>query len=82
MPAAFFWGHHTMIVRDHRGKYYRVFDITGASDAPDCAMSHMWHGFELHYVKCGIFRESLTRAGKRRWTYVCKAKATVVEGAS
>jgi len=74
-----------MIVRDHRGKYYRVFDITGATDAPDCAMAHLWHGFELRTQgrengsKLHWFSEKLTRAGKRRWTYVCKRTAVVVE---
>jgi len=64
--------------QDRDRRYYRVFDITGATDKPDCAMSHLWHGFELRHVKKNIFYEKLTRAGKRRWTYVVKASARVI----
>lgn len=67
-----------MIVETADRRYYRVFPITGATDDPDKAMSHMWHGFELCHVKKGIFYDKLTRSGKRRWTYVCKARARVV----
>ena len=67
-----------MIVEASNNKFYRVFPISGATDAPDCAMNHLWHGFELRYLKKGIFHEKLTRAGKRRWTYVVKATARVV----
>jgi hypothetical protein len=68
-----------MIVKDHRGKYWRVFPITGATDQPDSAMAHLWHGFEMKHLKKGLFHEYLSRAGKRRWTYVKKVGSTVVK---
>jgi len=67
-----------MIVKTSENKFYRVFDITGATDKLDCAMSHLWHGFELGHVKKNIFYDKLTRAGNRRWTYVRKAGSKVV----
>lgn len=67
-----------MIVETDGRKFYRVFEVTGATEAPDCAMAHLWHGCELHHVKKGIFRDKLTRAGKNRWTYVRKAGARIV----
>jgi hypothetical protein len=68
-----------MIVRDHRGKYYRVFEITGGGDDVDTAMNHLWHGLELRYLRKGIYHEYRSRAGKQRWTYVAKHNAQIVQ---
>jgi hypothetical protein len=74
-----------MIVKDHRGKYYRVYEVTSAGSEPDNAMRHMWHGCELkptnrfNSSKVRWFEDRLTRTGKQRWDYVLKSKATVVE---